>query len=121
MPAFRIGMLMLHLGTPRDQEAREQLADALPDAAGGAPHETGAFEIELEADDQERALQRIWDAVAASGTDDHIVFLEHPDLPEHWRRVAGGPTSCPGTAPPTHDEGPAIAGPSCRVPMPWAT
>jgi hypothetical protein len=29
-------------------------------------------------------LQRVWDAVAASGTDDHIAFLEHPDLPEHW-------------------------------------
>lgn len=41
------------------------------------------FEIVLEADDEEKALQRVWDAVAASGTDDHIVFLEHPDLPEH--------------------------------------
>jgi hypothetical protein len=91
MSTFRIGMLMLHLGTPRDQEAREQLADALPDAEVGAPDETGAFEIELEADDQERALQRIWDAVAASGTDDHIVFLEHPDLPEHWRERSGSP------------------------------
>jgi hypothetical protein len=27
----------------------------------------------------------VWDAVAASGTDDHIVFVEHADLPEHWR------------------------------------
>ncbi|WP_445150716.1 hypothetical protein [Baekduia sp. Peel2402] len=25
-----VGMLMLHFGTPRDQEARWQLADALP-------------------------------------------------------------------------------------------
>ena len=91
MAGFRIGMLMLHLGTPRDQEAREQLAGALPDAEVGGPDETGVFEIEVEADDQEQALQLIWDAVAASGTDDHIVFLEHPDLPEHWRERAGGP------------------------------
>jgi hypothetical protein len=33
----------------------------------------------------------VWDAVAASGTDDHVVFLEHPDLPEHWRERSGGP------------------------------
>jgi hypothetical protein len=82
-------MLMLHLGTPRDREAREQLAAVLPDAEVGEQDETGVFEIAVEADDQEQALQRIWDAVAASGTDDHIVFLEHPDLPEHWRRRAG--------------------------------
>jgi hypothetical protein len=63
----RIGMLLMHHGTPRDREAREQLGAALPDGAG------------------------VWDAVAASGTDDHIVFLEHPDLPQHWRRVSGRP------------------------------
>jgi hypothetical protein len=84
-------MLMLHPGTPRDQEAREQLAAALDGADVGEPDETGAFDIAVEADDEEQALQRIWDAVAASGTDDHLVFLEHPDLPEHWRRVSGGP------------------------------
>jgi hypothetical protein len=87
----RIGMLMLHTGTPRDQEAREQLAAALGNAEVGAPDETGVFEIAIDADDQEQALQRVWDAVAASGTDDHLVFLEHPDLPEHWRRVSGRP------------------------------
>jgi hypothetical protein len=31
--------------------------------------------------------------VAASGTDDHIVFLEHPDLPEHWRACSGRPAA----------------------------
>jgi len=91
MATHRIGMLLLHPGTPRDQEAREQLAAALTDAEVGAADETGVFEIALEAGDEEQALQRIWDAVAASGTDDHVVFLEHPDLPEHWRRVSGSP------------------------------
>ena len=52
----------------------------------------GEFEIRLEADDLEQALERVWDAVAASGTDDHIVFLEHPDLPEHWRARSGRPS-----------------------------
>jgi hypothetical protein len=91
MATERIAMLMLHNGTPRDQEAREQLAAALGGAEVGPADETGVFEIALEADDEEQALQQIWDAVAASGTDDHIVFLEHPDLPEHWRRVSGSP------------------------------
>jgi hypothetical protein len=78
-------MLMLHLGTPRDQEAREQLAAALPDASISAPDDIGVFEVVLDAEDLEHALRPVWDAVAASGTDDHIAFLEHPDLPEHWR------------------------------------
>ncbi len=87
-----VAMLMLHYGTPRDQEAREELADALPDdAVVTEPDDIGVFEITVEAEDREEALQIVWDAVAASGTDDHIVFLEHPDLPEHWRRHSGTP------------------------------
>ena len=81
----------MHVGTPRDQQARAELAAVLPDAEVGEPDELGVFEIALDAEDQEDALTRVWDAVAASGTDDHIVFLEHPDLPQHWRRVSGRP------------------------------
>ena len=85
-------MLLLHHGTPRDQEAREQLAAALGNGARvGEPDEVGVFEVEVDEDDQEKALLRVWDAVAASGTDDHIVFLEHPELPEYWRRHSGSP------------------------------
>jgi hypothetical protein len=78
-------MLALHPSTMRDQRAREELAAALPGVHVGAPDEQGVFEILLDAEDQEDALSQVWDAVAASGTDDHIAFLEHPDLPEHWR------------------------------------
>ena len=89
---YPVGMLLLHPSTPRDDEAREQLADALPeDADVREPDEVGVFEIEVEADDLEEALQTVWDAIAASGADDHIVFLEHPDLPEHWRHRSGSP------------------------------
>jgi hypothetical protein len=87
--AQTIPMLMLHYGTPRDLEARVQLADALPEAQVSEPDDAGEFEIRLDADDLEQALERVWDAVAASGADDHIVFLEHPDLPEHWRPRSG--------------------------------
>jgi hypothetical protein len=86
-----VAMFLLHFGTPRDQEARGQLADALPDAEVGQPDDIGVFEVTLEAEGREDALTRVWDAVAASGTDDHIVFLEHPDLPEHWRLRSGSP------------------------------
>ena len=88
-----MAMLLLHPGAPRDEEARRELAAALPDAEIGDADETGVFEIALDAGDQEEALQRTWDAVAASGTDDHLVFLEHPDLPDHWRRFSGRPAS----------------------------
>lgn len=80
-----VEMLLLHDDSPRDLEAHEQLAAVLPGAEVTEPDEVGAFDVILDADDQEQALERVWDAIAASGTDDHIVFLEHPDLPEHWR------------------------------------
>jgi hypothetical protein len=88
---YEIGMLMLHSATPRDRDARTQLAAALPEAQVGEPDELGVFEVALDAEGQEDALTRVWNAVAASGTDDHIVFLEHPELPEHWRRLSGRP------------------------------
>jgi hypothetical protein len=86
-----IPMLLLHERSPRDLEARDQLSSALPDAQVSEPDEDGVFEVAVNADDLEQALQKVWDAVAASGTDDHIVFLEHPDLPEHWRLRSGRP------------------------------
>jgi hypothetical protein len=86
-----VTMLMLHDGTPRDRQAREELAAALPGAEVGEPDDVGVFDIALEASDREDALRQVWNAVGASGTDDHIVFLEHPELPEHWRRHSGRP------------------------------
>jgi hypothetical protein len=86
-----VEMLMMHYGTPLDLEAREQLAAVLPDAEITEPDDVGVFDIVLDAEDEERALERVWDAVAASGTDDHIVFLEHPQLPQHWRHRSGRP------------------------------
>jgi hypothetical protein len=91
MAQFKLDMLLLHPGTHRDEEAREELAAALPGAEISAPDELGVFEISLEAEDVEDALTRVWDAVAASGTDDHVVFLEHSELPEHWRARSGRP------------------------------
>jgi hypothetical protein len=86
MAEQRVGLLMLHYGRgPRDEQAREELARALPGAQVTEPDDVGEFEVVLEARDREEALTRVFDAVAASGTDDHIVFVEHPDIPGHWR------------------------------------
>jgi hypothetical protein len=85
-------MLLIHGGTPKDRECRERLAEALADdAVVRQPDELGVFEIELDAENQEDALLKVWNAVAASGTDDHILFLEHPELPEHWRPRSASP------------------------------
>jgi hypothetical protein len=86
-----VAMLLLHGHTPRDDRARDQLSSALGKASIGTPDEQGVFEITLDAEDRDDALTRVWNAVAASGTDDHIVFLEHPDLPQHWRHLASRP------------------------------
>jgi hypothetical protein len=88
---FAVSMLMLHPGTPGDRGAHQQLSSVLPDAEVGTPDEQGVFEIVLDGEDREHALTRVWDAVAASGTDDHVAFLEHPDLPEHWRALGRRP------------------------------
>jgi hypothetical protein len=86
-----VTMLMLHLGTRRDQEGRKELADALAGADVSEPDDAGVFDISLQSGDREDALRRVWDGVAASGTDDHIAFLEHPELAEHWRQFSRRP------------------------------
>jgi hypothetical protein len=89
---YRVGLLLEHPGTPRDAEAIEQLRAALPDAGVTDPDRYGVFEAEVAAPSFEAALERVWDAVAAAGVDDHVRFAEHPDIPEHWRhRTAAQP------------------------------
>src|SRR5690348_8833103 len=56
-----VEMLLLHDDSPRDLEARRQLAAALPGAEVTEPSDVGAFDVVLDADDQEHALQRVWD------------------------------------------------------------
>ena len=85
-----IGMVLLDRGVAADK-ARRQLAEALPGAEVSDPDDVGAFEVTLDAESQEDALERVWDGVAAAGADDHIAFLEHPALPEHWRHRAQAP------------------------------
>ena len=88
MPTETVSLLLLHYGQgPRDERAREELARVLAGVQVSEPDDVGEFTVTLEARDREAALTRVFDAIAASGTDDHIVFVEHPDIPEHWQSV----------------------------------
>lgn len=69
------------------EHAITDLAKALPGAElTPVEEETGFFDVRIEASDRESALQRVFDALARSGAEDHLVIAEHPDTPEHWRK-----------------------------------
>lgn len=75
-------------GGPPD-EALERLREALGDATFGTADETGAFEVSVSAGSFEAGVKRVFDAIAAAGADDHLIVMEHPDIPGHWRRADG--------------------------------
>jgi hypothetical protein len=64
------------------QELRQVLGDdvEVPD-----PDDAGVIEVKLDAADLEEAVRRVFDAMAASGADDHFEIAEHPEIPGHWR------------------------------------
>jgi hypothetical protein len=86
MDEQRVGLVMDPVG-PHEEAVRERLAEALePDGRlTPADPETGVFEAVVDADNHEDALLRVWNALAAAGADDYIFFIEHPEIPEHWR------------------------------------
>jgi hypothetical protein len=84
---YRIGMLLEHPGA-RGHDAVSRLGAALGDEDISDPDDAGAFEVTVSAASFDAALERVWNAVAAAGADDDIVFIEHPELPEHWQHRA---------------------------------
>jgi hypothetical protein len=73
-----VGLVSRHLDSRRDQKARDEFASALPDAeVGPFDADCGCFEVGIEADSQDEAIQRVRDAIAASGADDHLQVAEH--------------------------------------------
>lgn len=86
MSEFSVG-LREEIGGQHGEEVRAGLLGALGDPPATTPDDTGMFEVTVEADSIDDALLAVWNAIAASGADDHIFLIEHPSLPEHWRRV----------------------------------
>ena len=83
MTEHRIALQLLDR-TPRGHKAREELITALGAVECRAPDADGTFDVCIECESQESALKRVWNAMASSGADDHLVILEHPDIPHHW-------------------------------------
>ena len=84
-----VGLVIDPMGAA-GEAARERLAEALEPSGrvGPVDRDTGVFEVVVDADGREDALHRVWNALAAAGADDYILFIEHPDIPEHWRTKA---------------------------------
>ncbi len=91
MHTHAIGMQLLDRGL-HAREAMERLRDIL-DCHCDEPDGSGIFAVHVEADSFEEALNRAWDAMAAAGADDHVVFIEHPDIPEHWKARTDAPVA----------------------------
>jgi hypothetical protein len=83
---FSIG-LHQEIGGPHGDEVRRSFLEALGNPPATDPDDSGTFEVTVEADTVDDALLAAWNAVAASGAEDHVLFLEHPNVPGHWRQV----------------------------------
>ena len=86
MSEFEIGFRE-EVGGPHGEEVRQAFLEQLGNAPATEPDESGTFAVTIEADTVDDALLAAWNAVAASGAEDHILLLEHPNMPEHWRRA----------------------------------
>ena len=73
MPIHQITLETLDPDQHTGEETRAELARAL-EADVGAPDEGGLFDLRLEADTREDALQRVADALAALGVEQHFTL-----------------------------------------------
>jgi hypothetical protein len=64
---------------PHPTEHVNAIRDALPDDAtfSDPDPDSGIFEVTFDAASYEDALQKVIDAIAAAGADDHVVIAEH--------------------------------------------
>lgn len=87
-----IGLQMVDR-TPRARACRDHIVDWLSGVDATEPDTEGTWEVRIDAPSAEDALQLVWNALAAAGADDHVVILEHPDVPRHWEHRPAG--DCP--------------------------
>lgn len=93
MARYRVALHEPHRSS-RAEKAKQALAECLPEGSTVTEtDDTGTFEVDLEAADREDALSKVWDALAASGGDDYLIFAEHADIPGHWRPRPSSPTA----------------------------
>jgi hypothetical protein len=73
MATHQITLEILDLDQHTGEDTRAELARSLQ-AEGGAPDEGGLFDLRVEADSREQALERVADALAALGVEQHFTF-----------------------------------------------
>jgi|SRR5919198_1033085 hypothetical protein len=73
MTTHQITLEILDPDQHTGEDTRAELARTL-EADVGAPDQGGLFDLRLEADSREQALQRVADALAALGVDQHFTF-----------------------------------------------
>jgi hypothetical protein len=92
MPTFSIDMIMLPRGEVKNQRSFSSIVQWMGQAATvSEPDESGVFQIELDAGDEEEALTHAWNAVGGSGTGDHVFLLLTDELPDSWQVKARKP------------------------------
>jgi hypothetical protein len=73
MTTHQITLEILDPDQHTGEDTRAELARTL-EAEVGAPDEGGLFDLRVEADSREEALQRVVDALAALGVEQHFTF-----------------------------------------------
>ena len=95
MSEHRIALQLLDR-TPRGLRARQDLHRCLDGARMTEPDEGGTFEVIFDCNGQNEALDRVWNALAECGGDDHLVILEHPHIAHHWEHRPAGEEQAAG-------------------------
>ena len=102
MSTHQITLEILDPDQHTGQETRAELARSL-EAEVGAPDEGGLFDLRVEADSREQALQRVADALAAMGVEQHFTFPSTTGTDYHAPGHRGVPVD---ERPPGDDEEP---------------
>jgi hypothetical protein len=73
MTIHQVTLQVLNPDQHTGESTLSELARSL-EAEVGAPDEGGMFDLRLEADSREAAIERVVDAIAAAGLDQHFTF-----------------------------------------------
>ena len=60
------------------EHSLKSLRETLGEADLNGPDDAGVIEVTLDSADEDAAIQRVIDAIAAAGADDHFEIAEHP-------------------------------------------
>jgi hypothetical protein len=103
MATHQITLEILDPDQHTGEDTRAELARSLQ-AEVGAPDEGGLFDLRLDADSREQALERVVDALAALGVEQHFTFPSTTGTDYH----PPGERGVPADERPSEDEPPHL-------------